>query len=613
MRCGALLAETKGSFTAFNAISTEEGWQKQTTASEFPAVQQATNDWQKRLVTAWCCFPQCWVVTWNVVLKSLCTWAMGCGVLLAPTKTKGSFTAFSAISTEEGWQKQTTASEFPAVQQATNDRSKRLVTAWCCFSQCLVLTWLLGELNMNRGWHVEIWGWKICVLANSEHVIWRILRNSAPAGEFWMIVRTLDACADFASGNMMSGKFWSNLVSPVDAPPSFPGTLSEIRVHEKTHLDTPRREKVRWDEMNCDMWLPCMQHDHGTYPRKRMTWHDNRQAGSWVRRIPYREQVQVHASMNPSTTSSIASLGNIGRWAVVPLLVPFDSGLYTHRHTHTLIYTCMHACMHTYRHTYIQTHTDTYRHIQKHTDTYRHIQTHTDTYRHIQTDIHTDIQTYKHTDIQTYRHIGIQTYKRIHPSIHTCIHTDRQTYIHTDTYRHIQTHADTYRHIQTHTDTYRHIQTHIDTYRHIQTHTDTYRHIQTHTDTYRHIQTHTDRHTYIHTDIQTYRHTDIQTYRHTDIQTYRHIGIQTYRHIHTYIHPYIHTYITYTTRIYIHTHTHTFFSAGSLSQQPVQSSMSHGSWGLSASAADAVAVSLLLLQLAAVSPVGYYAPWQMPG
>ena len=33
----------------------------------------------------------------------------------------------------------------------------------------------------------------------------------------------------------------------------------------------------------------------------------------------YNMQVQVHASMNPSTTSSVASLGNIGRWAVAPL------------------------------------------------------------------------------------------------------------------------------------------------------------------------------------------------------------------------------------------------------------------------------------------------------
>ena len=107
-------------------------------------------------------------MTWNVVLKSLCTWAMGpwvswmrCGIFLAPTKTKGSFTAFSSISTEEGWQKQTTASEFPAVQQATNDRQKRLVTAWCCFSQCCVVTWnvVLKSLCtwavgvMNEVWH----------------------------------------------------------------------------------------------------------------------------------------------------------------------------------------------------------------------------------------------------------------------------------------------------------------------------------------------------------------------------------------------------------------------------------------------------------------------------
>ena len=39
--------ETKGSFTAFRAISTEDGRQQQTTASNLPAVRQ------KRLVTAW--------------------------------------------------------------------------------------------------------------------------------------------------------------------------------------------------------------------------------------------------------------------------------------------------------------------------------------------------------------------------------------------------------------------------------------------------------------------------------------------------------------------------------------------------------------------------------
>ena len=52
----------------------------------------------KRLVTAWCCFSQCWVVTWNVVLISLCTWAVG--VMnevwhFSSSNKKTSFTAFN--------------------------------------------------------------------------------------------------------------------------------------------------------------------------------------------------------------------------------------------------------------------------------------------------------------------------------------------------------------------------------------------------------------------------------------------------------------------------------------------------------------------------------------
>ena len=87
------------------------------------------------------------------------------------------------------------------------------------------------------------------ILANSEHgsgEFWKILllmENSGCLCGIWMLVRILllaTLCLDL---------FWSNLVSPVDAPPSFPGTLSEIRVHEKTHLETPRRERVKWDEM----------------------------------------------------------------------------------------------------------------------------------------------------------------------------------------------------------------------------------------------------------------------------------------------------------------------------------------------------------------------------
>ena len=139
------------------------------------------------------------------IISNLCvhgSWVspMRCGGLPAPTKTKGSFTAFSSISTEEGWQKQTTASEFPAVQQATNDRQKRLVTAWCCFSQCLVLTWLLGEheswmtrwnLGMKNLYTGEFWA---CNLANSE--------------KFCFCWRILDACAN--SGCLCELCFWQH-------------------------------------------------------------------------------------------------------------------------------------------------------------------------------------------------------------------------------------------------------------------------------------------------------------------------------------------------------------------------------------------------------------------
>ena len=47
-------------------------------------------------------------------------------------------------------------------------------------------------------------------------------------------------------------------------------------------------------------------------------------------------QVQVHVSMNPSTTSSVASLGSIGRWAAAPLHMIEVLHLfrwYTHTHT----------------------------------------------------------------------------------------------------------------------------------------------------------------------------------------------------------------------------------------------------------------------------------------
>ena len=185
---------------------------------------------------------------------------------------------------------------------------------------------------MNRGWDVEIWGWKICILANSEHVIWRFLKtlllleNSGCLRELWMLVRIL-LLATWCLANFEV--IWYPRWTHHQASPALYQRSGRMKRH--TWIQPEGRDEMRWDEMNRDMWLPCMQHDLVTYPRKCMTWHDKRQAGSWVSRIPYREQVQVHASMNPSTTSSIASLGNIGKWAVAPLLTLWLRVFHTHK------------------------------------------------------------------------------------------------------------------------------------------------------------------------------------------------------------------------------------------------------------------------------------------
>ena len=99
------------------------------------------------LARTWCCFPQCWVVTWNVVLKCLCTWVVGVTqwrvlfcLLQHVQQTKGSF----ASSTEEGRQKQPLHQSFRLLgKQPTTDKKSWYngITARRCFAQCWVVTW----------------------------------------------------------------------------------------------------------------------------------------------------------------------------------------------------------------------------------------------------------------------------------------------------------------------------------------------------------------------------------------------------------------------------------------------------------------------------------------
>ena len=149
--------------------------------------------------------------------------------------------AFSTSSAEEGWQKQTTASEFLSNQRPTKSWERHGAV---CFSQCLVATWLLGEheswmTRRNLGVKYLHTGkfWK-CNLAISEKLCfcWRILISNV-----WMLVRNL------LLPTWCLGNFESNLVSPADAPPSFPGTLSEIRVHDRHTWIHPAER--RWSEL----------------------------------------------------------------------------------------------------------------------------------------------------------------------------------------------------------------------------------------------------------------------------------------------------------------------------------------------------------------------------
>ena len=232
---------------------------------------------------------------------------------LLQLKTKGSFTAFSAICIEEGWQKQTTALEFPAVQQATSDRQKRMVTAWCCFSECLVVTWLLGE----HEWWMTRWnlGMKICILANSEHVIWRFLKDFAPAAEFWYAT----------SGCLCGICFWQHdaweFLKVIWYPrwthhQASPALYQRSGCMKDALGYTPMGEdEMRWNE-SCHVMLPC---------------HVGK-GGLWLSHLAISEIRNLQVCFHPHAVRS--SLARTDSGFLAPCWYWFRA-FHTHRHTHT--------------------------------------------------------------------------------------------------------------------------------------------------------------------------------------------------------------------------------------------------------------------------------------
>ena len=100
--------------------------------------------------------------------------------------------------------------------------------------------WNLGMKNLYTG---EFW---TCNLAMSERLCfcWRILIRNV-----WMLVRNL-LLATWCLGNVES-----NPVFVVDAPPSFPGTFLEIRVHERHTWIYPKGRG--WNEMKWNHLMLC--------------------------------------------------------------------------------------------------------------------------------------------------------------------------------------------------------------------------------------------------------------------------------------------------------------------------------------------------------------------
>ena len=170
--------------------------------------------------------------------------------------------------------------------------------------------WNLGMKNLETG---EFW---TCNLAISDRpcFCWRIQISNV-----WMLVRNL-LLATWCLGN-----FESNLVSPVNASPTFPGTLWEIRVHERHTWIHP--EGRGWNEMKWNHVMLCYHVMSARVVYGLATWPCPKLE---IRRCVYSSH---HWPLRwPSTNDERDG----------PLLIPFDSGISTHTHTRK----------HTHRHTH---------------------------------------------------------------------------------------------------------------------------------------------------------------------------------------------------------------------------------------------------------------------
>ena len=135
------------------------------TASRWGTILRAS----KVVLNVVCCFPWCCVVTWKVVRT--CLWCCVAFFNIKPRK-------FHGVQLKFHWKRLTKANHCIRVSgcSASNQRpTKRLVTAWCCLSQCLVVTWLLDLLGTHELWMTR-WNLGMKNLYTGD---------SASAGNFW--------------------------------------------------------------------------------------------------------------------------------------------------------------------------------------------------------------------------------------------------------------------------------------------------------------------------------------------------------------------------------------------------------------------------------------------